>query len=375
MEAWESQAHSFQALEEDDGGELVRSGHGQQRVRRQRMEHASRSVRRGLVRYVVLVVDASEALNDNDLHPSRLQVYRQAAKAFIREFFDRNPISQMGVVVTYGGKASKVIAISTSPQEQCARLDRELDAVEALEAAGAPSLQLSLELALALLQQTPTYGCREVLALWGSPGTTDPGDMGRTFGQLTELSVRCSVVGFGCEVYILSVLASRTHGVYTVATSERSLDELIMQHATPPPAAPGRQDDAAEAIRMGFPKFRADLPGLCVCHTGYTAAGYQCPQCMSKVCELPAGCPVCGLALVEARHLARSYHHLYPVAEYEEVDRSDGETLACCGCDKQVGEREVLLRCTKCKEPFCFDCDELVHEVLFNCPGCCTAHD
>lgn len=30
-------------------------------------------------------------------------------------------------------------------------------------------------------------------------------------------------------------------------------------------------------------------------------------------------CPICALTLVSSPHLARSYHHLFPVANYEEI--------------------------------------------------------
>ena len=35
--------------------------------------------------------------------------------------------------------------------------------------------------------------------------------------------------------------------------------------------------------------------------------------------ELPTACHVCGLTLVSSPHLARSYHHLFPVRPFQEV--------------------------------------------------------
>lgn len=35
--------------------------------------------------------------------------------------------------------------------------------------------------------------------------------------------------------------------------------------------------------------------------------------------ELPCECHVCGLTLVSSPHLARSYHHLFPVKGFGEV--------------------------------------------------------
>ena len=44
---------------------------------------------------------------------------------------------------------------------------------------------------------------------------------------------------------------------------------------------------------------------------------YLCPQCSAKYCELPVECRGCGLTLVSAPHLARSYHHLFPMPPFQ----------------------------------------------------------
>ena len=45
-------------------------------------------------------------------------------------------------------------------------------------------------------------------------------------------------------------------------------------------------------------------------------------QCQAKYCELPVECKACGLTLVSAPHLARSYHHLFPLPAFDEVSLS-----------------------------------------------------
>lgn len=64
------------------------------------------------------------------------------------------------------------------------------------------------------------------------------------------------------------------------------------------------------------------------------ASGYSCPQCGSKYCELPVECRACGLTLVSAPHLARSYHHLFPVQSYIELEKNDFDGY-CNGCQKK----------------------------------------
>ena len=51
----------------------------------------------------------------------------------------------------------------------------------------------------------------------------------------------------------------------------------------------------------------------------FSTGGYFCPVCENKYCELPVECNVCGLTLVMAPHLARSYHHLFPLDSYKEI--------------------------------------------------------
>ena len=113
----------------------------------------------------------------------------------------------------------------------------------------------------------------------------------------------------------------------------------------------------------------------------------------------------------------RSYHHLFPVAPFEElhvarcVQLATAGCTACFGCDRELlrpwragasatGEwqGEVWLRCPRCGPPpglpadgatargeagargedgagaivFCDACDVFIHDSLHNCPGCAT---
>lgn len=67
--------------------------------------------------------------------------------------------------------------------------------------------------------------------------------------------------------------------------------------------------------------------------------GYLCPQCFSKHCELPVECRACGLTLVSAPHLARSYHYLFPVESFKEV-AFESNHLFCFGCQKAFTQKD-----------------------------------
>ena len=152
-------------------------------------------------------------------------------------------------------------------------------------------------------------------------------------------------------------------------------------------------------VRMGFPQRNAEdasgsafVGAACNLRSG----GFTCPKCSSRVDELPCECHVCGLTLVSSPHLARSYHHLFPIKPFAEVPSEElqeaaaaaaassspgweeREGLHCHGClaalqplgsgpEQQGG---VVVRCPTCRNLFCFDCDAYIHESLHNCPGC-----
>merc|ERR1712110_1317745 len=55
--------------------------------------------------------------------------------------------------------------------------------------------------------------------------------------------------------------------------------------------------------------------GRCILAT----TGYVCPRCRSKVSNIPTECPVCSLKLVLSTHIARSFHHLFPVSTFVNI--------------------------------------------------------
>lgn len=108
-------------------------------------------------------------------------------------------------------------------------------------------------------------------------------------------------------------------------------------------------------------------------HSKLTLGGYICPRCKSKVCELPSDCDICGLTLVSSPHLARSYHHLFPVDNFDEVKPNSGRETHCFSCLTEFADKTDTagkFSCLKCGQEFCAECDIFVHEVLHNCPGC-----
>lgn len=52
---------------------------------------------------------------------------------------------------------------------------------------------------------------------------------------------------------------------------------------------------------------------------------FYCPQCLSRYCQTPAECRVCGLLLLTAPQLARAHQHLQPLAAFAEVVQNSTE--------------------------------------------------
>jgi len=228
-------------------------------------------------------------------------------------------------------------------------------------------------------------------------------------------------------VAICSELCQRTNGgddaAYAVALDEPHCRELVLAATTPPvtrdPAA-----TKASLLMMGFPsRVSAPAPapapakttngttaaaaalgvGVCACHgRPLREGGYCCTRCGTRVCRLPCECPACGLVLILSTHLARSYHHLFPLRNWTEVSWAEAwRSRACHACLVAFPERPATAAaassgssnsrakesggaaahrggvsesgryaCEVCGNHFCIDCDVYAHEVVHNCPGC-----
>ncbi|KAG8426845.1 hypothetical protein J3459_007758 [Metarhizium acridum] len=96
------------------------------------------------------------------------------ALAFVREYFEQNPISQLGIIGMRDGVAVRI---------------------SDLRSQGNPSLQNALEMCRGALFHTPSHGTREVLIIYGALLSSDPGDIHETIANLVTDKIRVSIVG------------------------------------------------------------------------------------------------------------------------------------------------------------------------------------
>lgn len=371
--AWEGELErSWDVIEEDASGNLKINQAIQTQSRQRRLEIA-RHVRKGLIRYTYVVMDLSRGMAIKDWKPHRLACTSDVVQQFVRDYFDQNPISQLGVIGIKGMTAEKLSELSGNPKTHIERI------AAALAVEKEPSLQNALEIARTSLKTVPAYGSREVIVIYGNLVTADPGDIYQTLMALKRENVRVSFIGIGAEMHLLRRIADATNGTYYVAMDADHMKRLMTAFTFPSPTVATAASRFATLVEMGFPQRRSGALSLCTCHQVFTTVGYLCPRCKSKSCDLPTTCQVCNLPLVSSPHLARSYHHLFPVAKFTQhlLQANTQDALAikarkCFGCLLllETDGEGAAYECTSCQNVFCSECDMYVHDSLHNCPGC-----
>ncbi|KAL2129943.1 hypothetical protein VTI74DRAFT_7087 [Chaetomium olivicolor] len=448
--AWEDIKRSWENVVETEDGSITIEALIEAEKRRRLMRDTT-PLQRGIIRHLMLVLDMSFAMTEKDLLPNRYLLTLNYAVDFVGEFFEQNPISQMGIIGMRDGIAVRISDMGGNPAEHIEKLRTW---AEQQEPQGNPSLQNALEMCRGALFHTPSHGTREVLIIYGALLSSDPSDIHDTITNLLADRIRVSIVGLAAQVAICAELCSRTNGgddsTYAVALHEQHFRELFLAATTPPPVTSSTaslpssnttadteqpsisSSNTASLLMMGFPSrslASKDHVSLCACHHRPTREGYACTRCGTKVCRLPAECPACGLTLILSTHLARSYHHLFPLKGWVEVPWSEaGRSRACFSClgpfppvptglgggaakgrikivgkgreaggerDKEksgpgrgskglgvaaavvapevksVGVSESgRYACQVCGNHFCIDCDVFAHEIIHNCPGC-----
>ncbi|KAI9831059.1 MAG: hypothetical protein M1826_003957 [Phylliscum demangeonii] len=361
---WEDLHRSWEKVVEGADGSLRGAVDGVlEGAKRARLQRDTTPLQRGIIRHLVLVLDASAAMAETDLRPTRFLLTLRYAGLFVREFFEQNPLGQLAVLAMRDGLAVRVSALGGNPAEHSAAMQ----ALRPVPGAGAggglaeaptsgyPSVQNALEMARGVLYQAPAHGTREVVVVLGALLSCDPGDIHQTVRALVRDRVRVSVVGLAAEVAVCRAIVAQTNegsdAGYGVALNEEHFRDLFLAATTPPvtPRSATHAVAAASLLMMGFPSRTLDPSSssasssaassgsLCACHgrpVPVPGGGYRCSRCRTKVCSLPCDCPACGLTLILSTHLARSYHHLFPLPNWSPVPSvpSSSSSAACFAC-------------------------------------------
>ena len=368
---WEgSYEKTWELIQETESGLIDKSANSAKREKRKLLHQRLSNVKLGVMRHVFLILDQSQNMDDIDLKPTRFMCLKKLSEQFILEFYDQNPISQIGVIAVKSGKSQKISELSSN-------INKHISNIKALtECEGLFSLYNGLDVAYKSLSSMPAYASREVVIVAGSLTSVDPQPINDMLTNLSQSNIRVSVIGLSAAVQIFNRVTSATGGSYNVMLDEQHFQELFRLHCAPPAATPTMEPSL---VKMGFPPHTTDgILALCQCHVDdkgkaeLTTRGFTCPTCASKYCEVPVECKVCSLTLVCAPHLARSYHHLFPLSQFSETPVEDliDESIACAGCSCSFGDEKHVYRCESCNSYFCYTCDIFVHDMLHHCPGC-----
>ncbi|ODV59266.1 TFIIH/NER complex subunit SSL1 [Ascoidea rubescens DSM 1968] len=388
--AWEAEFKKpWDILQEDDSS-LAGVVSNIVEDRKKRIIKDAKYFQRGIIRTLILIIDGSNSMSEKDLRPNRFSLTIQYSIDFIKEFFDQNPISQLGVLMMRDGVSTLVSELSGNASDHILAL-KNLKKTDG-EPRGDASLQNALEMSRGFLLHITNHCTREVLIIFGSLLTLDPGDIDKTISSLVKEKIRVRIIGLSAQVAICEKICMMTNyndkTTYSIILNESHFKELLMNSVTPLPIN-DENSASYSLIKMGFPKrISESLPSFCSCHSSLTFGGFICPNCHSKICSLPNICPCCNLMLISSIHLARSYHHLFPLKNFVEVPLSlNYKTRRCFGCktgfpmnrindlNKSLLKKFKTLRssryqCKDCKKEFCIDCDVLIHDTMHICPGC-----
>lgn len=335
-------------------------------------------VQRGIIRNLILVLDLSIFMLEKDLRPNRYQMMLNYAIDFVTEFFDQNPISQLSIVGMKDGLATLISALDSSPHEHISALT----ALKKQQPKGDPSLQNALEACKSLLFHVPTHCTKEVVIIFGALLSSDPGDIHKTIDSIVSERIRIRVIGLAAQVAICKEMAVKSNygdqSAYGVILNETHFKELLLAAANPPAMSNMVSSKSSTLVEMGFPSRVSEVKStIGASDSTLTQGGYICPRCKSKVSTLPSICPCCNLTLILSTHLARSYHHLFPLKAFREVLANDTARITverCFGCQillptpNDTSTHRFL--CPQCRNVFCIDCDVFCHKTLHTCPGC-----
>ena len=327
------------------------------------------AIKRGLIRFLYLVIDYSDAMRYQDYKPNRVDfIIAELTNNFIPKFFQENPLSYISIVIMRDGEAHFLTRMNGQPKFQIKKLK---EFAIANNPSGSCSIVKAIDLIIKSSVDSPMYASREVLVIWGSLSSADAVDTPispyLTEKISRESNLALNVVSMSPEVFAIKRLTeSALSSFFAVATNQTDFCSRLSSLLLP------KTNTAVKPvyIKMGFPVKTTNTSRLvkCLCHKDMQSSVYVCPQCHGFVCEIPTNCPVCKLTLVEKDMLTRVHRLLYNVPSYLE---KQGDSGTCFGCDQTFSDDGCV--CENCGHEFCTQCSIACHDTLKHCPGCLTS--
>ena len=296
-------------------------------------------LKRGIKRQLVIILDASESMNEKDTTLTRMEFVQPKIEEFSKAFLKENPLSRISLIITQNSESRVVSPLTSRPIKF------------QVQPEGHVSYQNSLLTALRVLRSDSAS--KEVLIIFSSFTSCDPFDINETIREMVDKKVRCSFVSLTGELKILRKLVNETEGEGDIALDVHHFDQILTKYLVPPYF----DKNISSLMEMGFPQLLVE-ESACACHSVITKSGNICPKCKSKVCDLPRDCPICLLPLIEPHNLQKSLIHS------TELQFISGDGSCCCCSD--LGD----VMCIFCSTVYCGACHSFVKDSLFFCPNC-----
>ena len=68
----------------------------------------SQAIRRTIIRHLIIILDLSNSMMDRDMRPTRFDLSLEYTREFVNEWFDQNPLGQIGIVGMRAGVGERV---------------------------------------------------------------------------------------------------------------------------------------------------------------------------------------------------------------------------------------------------------------------------
>lgn len=379
---WEQTGKSWDGISTNNEGHLVwqygESNQFQSETERKRRELLGKQ--RGLIRSLALVIDITETgLAQREFGQSRIVILVKSLNRFISSFFDENPLSMMTIIATYNYRAKVLSSLSRNVEEHLNAINTLSD----INSIGEPSIYNSVFVSTSVLRSSVPCATKEILFIYGSFKTCDPKPIQASLDMLKQ-NPPCvvSCIGFDARFEIMERITRETNGKYLIMSSIEHFADILDSFVQPPGWLEKTQK--MQFLPFGFPKTTLDMPTFDL-EKVYReqkekvipeAANMMCPQCGTRVLQLPCYCPCCSHLLFSVGHLTRAKHHLRPINSFDPIKFNKVvDNLMCFGCNivftqDDFVENNEFYQCKDCGSFFCHDCDKFIHDSLQNCPGC-----
>lgn len=293
-----------------------------------------------MIRHLLVSIDTSASIEKQDYVPAVRNIVASAVPRFVELFKTSNPLSIMSFVTC---------------KNVFEKYSRSFDVGVLLNAVGSEDFSFlnCLKSGIEFLKDS-TY-TRELLVITASICTKDSGIYDQVVHDIKKYSIRVNVISICGEVMLFKRICEMSGGMFLVPVDPSHLDQMLMRFTEPLESF----ESTNTLVRLGFPRLH-QINGVCACHLRFERGLYECPVCKAQVCSLPVQCPICETQLVTPLSISKSHYFFCPLKLFDPY-----EDAACRRCSLPS-----KFRCTKCKSPYCTECDHFLHSELNFCVFC-----